>query len=93
MNGNIINSVNYPKCDMGICSTEGRIAIFHKNIVNMITKLTATLGNQNINISDMSNKSKGDFAYTMMDTESPITKETVEKLQAIEGVFRVRVVK
>lgn len=92
-NGNIINSVNYPNCDMGICDQAGRIAIFHKNVANMITKFTACFGENNINISDMTNKSKGEVAYTMLDVESKITQEIVDKLQNIEGVFRVRVVK
>lgn len=92
-NGNIVNSVNYPNCDMGICAQAGRIAIFHKNIANMITKFTACFGDDGINITDMMNKSRGEVAYTMMDLESPATKEMIEKLQAIDGVFRVRVVK
>ena len=92
-NGNIVNSVNYPACDMGICNKVGRVAIFHKNIANMITKFTACFGDAGINISDMTNKSRGEVAYTMMDIEAPATAEIVEKLNAIEGVFRVRVVK
>ncbi len=92
-NGNIINSVNYPNCDMGICTQAARIAIFHKNIANMITKFTALFGDSNINISDMTNKSKGDFAYTMIDSESADLDEITKKLEAIEGVFRVRRVK
>lgn len=92
-NGNIINSVNYPNCDMGVCAQAGRIAIFHKNIANMITKFTACFGDQGVNITDMMNKSKGEVAYTMLDLESPATDEMIEKLQSISGVFRVRVVK
>lgn len=92
-NGNITNSVNYPKCDMGICEQAGRVAIFHKNIANMITKFTACFGDNNINISDMTNKSRGEVAYTMLDIETPASKEIIEKLQSIDGVFRVRVVK
>ncbi len=92
-NGNIANSVNYPKCDMGICEQAGRVAIFHKNIANMITKFTACFGDNNINISDMMNKSRGEVAYTMLDIETPASKEIIEKLQSIDGVFRVRVVK
>jgi D-3-phosphoglycerate dehydrogenase len=92
-NGNIINSVNYPNCDMGICTQAARIAIFHKNIANMITKFTALFGDSNINISDMTNKSKGDFAYTMIDSESADLDEITKKLEAIDGVFRVRRVK
>ena len=92
-NGNIANSVNYPKCDMGVCEQAGRVAIFHKNIANMITKFTACFGDNNINISDMMNKSRGEVAYTMLDIETPASKEIIEQLQSIDGVFRVRVVK
>ena len=92
-NGNIKNSVNYPACDMGICNKAGRVAIFHKNIANMITKFTACFGDNGINITDMMNKSRGEVAYTMMDLEAPATAEIIEKLNAIDGVFRVRVVK
>ncbi len=92
-NGNIVNSVNYPNCDMGICTQAGRVAIFHKNIANMITKFTACFGDEGINITDMTNKSKGEVAYTMLDLEKPAEKAMIEKLQSIKGVFRVRVVK
>lgn len=92
-NGNIINSVNYPKCDMGLCTQAGRIAIFHKNITNMITKFTACFGDNGINISDMMNKSKGEVAYTMLDIETPASEEIINKLSSIDGVFRVRVIK
>lgn len=92
-NGNIINSVNYPKCDMGVCSQAGRVAIFHKNIANMITKFTACFGDNGINISDMTNKSKGEVAYTMLDIETAASEDIIKKLQSIDGVFRVRVVK
>ncbi|MDE5909293.1 MAG: phosphoglycerate dehydrogenase [Lachnospiraceae bacterium] len=92
-NGNIVNSVNYPNCDMGICTQAGRVAIFHKNIANMITKFTACFGDEGINITDMTNKSKGEVAYTMLDIEKPADDEIISKLKAINGVFRVRVVK
>ncbi len=92
-NGNIINSVNYPNCDMGVCTQAGRVAIFHKNIANMITKFTACFGDQGINITDMTNKSKGKVAYTMIDTEEAVDTDIVHKLESIKGVFRVRVIK
>ena len=92
-NGNIRNSVNYPACDMGVCSQAGRIAIFHKNIANMLNQFTAVIGEKNINISDMTNKSRGEVAYTMLDIENAATQDLVESLQKIDGVFRVRVVK
>ena len=92
-NGNIRNSVNYPACDMGICTKAGRIAIFHKNVANMITQFTAAIGGKGINISDMTNKSRGEVAYTMIDMESTPTQEMIDVLEKIDGVFRVRIVK
>ena len=92
-NGNIRNCVNYPACDMGICTKAGRVAIFHRNIANMITKFTAEFGEKGINISDMANKSRGEVAYTMLDVEEAPTEEIIRALEAIGGVFRVRIVK
>lgn len=92
-NGNIKNSVNYPACDMGICENAGRVCINHKNIPNMIGQYTSKLAQFNINISDMINKSKGDYAYTILDTESPITTDVVNELASIDGVLKIRVVK
>lgn len=92
-NGNIKNSVNYPACDMGVCTKAGRVAIFHKNIANMITKFTAEFGDKGINISDMTNKSRGEVAYTMMDVEAAPTADIIEALEKIDGVFRARIVK
>lgn len=92
-NGNIKNSVNYPNCDAGICATAGRITICHKNIPNMLTQFTATFSLTNVNISDMVNKSRGEYAYTVLDVEAPITAQAVEKLAAIPGVLKVRIVK
>lgn len=92
-NGNIVNSVNYPNCDMGICSNAGRIAIMHKNVANMISRFTGIFGESGFNISDMTNKSKGEYAYTMLDLDDPATDEIVKKLEEVDGVIRVRVVK
>ena len=78
---------------MVVCSNVGRVAIMHKNVANMITKFTASFGDLGINISDMVNKSKGEYAYTMLDVEVAISDEIVQKLEAIDGVIRVRVVK
>ena len=91
--GNIMNSVNYPNCDMGVCTQIGRVAIFHKNIANMITQFTGCFGEANININNMMNKSRGEYAYTMMDIDAEATDEMIQSLAAIEGVYRVRVVK
>ena len=92
-NGNIKNSVNYPALDMGVCTKAGRVAVFHKNIANTITKLAGVFGEVNVNISDMSNKSRGDYAVSMFDIEEPATEDVLNKLASIDGVFRVRVVK
>ena len=92
-NGNIKNSVNFPNCDMGTCAAVGRIAICHKNIPNMISQFTKILGAEGLNIADMTNKSKGEYAYTLIDLESTASREALDELKAIEGVSRVRVVK
>ena len=92
-NGNIKNSVNYPNCDMGVCRMASRVAVLHLNIPNMIGQVTGILAAGNVNISDMTNKSRDKYAYTLLDLESPIDEGTVEKLRAIKGVLRVRVVK
>lgn len=92
-NGNIRNSVNYPACDMGVCSNVGRVAVLHKNIANMITQFTAAFGEAGINISDMTNKSRGEYAYTLMDIAAAADEKILARLNSIDGVFRVRVVK
>lgn len=92
-NGNIKNSVNFPNCDMGICMAVGRIAIAHKNVPNMISQFTKILGSEGLNIADMTNKSKGEYAYTLIDLESAASKEALEELKNVEGVCRVRVIK
>lgn len=90
-NGNIRNSVNYPNCDLGICSAESRLAIYHRNVKKMISRFADVLSDTNI--KNMSNTSKGDFAYTLFDLDSRVTPEVVAQLKEIEGVVKVRVVK
>ena len=92
-NGNIKNSVNYPACDMGVCSKEGRVAVCHKNIPSVISNITAVFGSAGINISDMTNKSRNDYAYSLFDIDNKPNAEVVEKLAAVDGVIKVRVVK
>lgn len=92
-NGNIIHSVNFPANNMGICTTAGRIGILHRNIAGMIGQYTTILGAENINVADLSDKGKGEYAYALIDVDSPVTESVVEKLCAIDGVLRVRVVK
>ena len=92
-NGNITNSVNFPTCDMGICTKAGRIAILNRNIPNTLSKFTSAMAKENINISDMVNRSKGAYAYTMLDLDSPASDEVLEHLAQLEGVLRVRRIK
>lgn len=92
-NGNIINSVNYPNCDMGVCTKAARITILHKNIPNTLGQFTAVLAKENINISDLINRSKGEFAYTMLDLDEAPTEDAIECLEKVEGVVRVRVIR
>lgn len=92
-NGNIKNSVNYPNCDAGVCSTAGRITIAHKNVPNMLTRFTALFSKDGVNIENMMNKSRGDYAYTILDICSDSTDEVVKELEAMDGVIRVRVIK
>ena len=92
-NGNIVHSVNYPDNNMGACTTAGRIGILHKNVAGMIGQYTTLLGEAGINVADLSDKGKGEYAYAIIDVDSPVTEDVVEKLSAIDGVVRVRVIK
>ncbi len=92
-NGNIKSSVNYPNCDMGVCKMPARVAVLHRNIKGLISKYATVMGDADINISDMTNKSRGDYAYSLLDLESPVTPQVVEALKAIDGVLKVRVIK
>ncbi len=92
-NGNIVNSVNYPNCDMGICQAEGRITILHRNIPNSLGRFTAAIAADNVNIDGLVNKSRGEYAYTMLDFDQHPSQEVVEHLKQVEGVLRVRVIK
>lgn len=93
-NGNIKNSVNYPACDMGAVR-EGlsRVAVLHANVPNMIGQIANILGEAGVNISDMTNKARGEYAYTLLDLNQSVSEEALEQIAAIEGVRRVRVVK
>ena len=89
--GNIKNSVNYPNCDMGYPGDNKRITLLHHNIPNMIGQITGVLAKDNMNIADMSNKSKGSYAYTMIDVDSDIPESVKKDLEAIDGILRVRI--
>lgn len=92
-NGNIVNSVNYPKCDAGICSTEGRITVAHKNMPKMLNQFTNIISAEGINIDHMTNKSRGEYSYCVFDIDSASSQELADKLAAISGVLKVRIVK
>lgn len=89
--GNIRNSVNLPDAEM---TAEGtKVCLIHKNIPTIISQITAALGSEKINIENMLNKSKKDYAYTMIDVTGEVTDSVVSMLQGIEGVIRIRVIK
>lgn len=90
-NGNIVNSVNYPNCNLGDLESEARITVHHKNLPNMIGQLTSILAGEDYNIVNMLNKSKGAWAYSMLDVEKKPTKDIIKRMREIDGVVRVRV--
>ena len=92
-NGNIVNSVNYPNCDMGICNKVSRVTILHGNIPNSLSRFTSIISAEGINISDLLNRSRGEHAYTMLDLDHVPSQTVIDMLQKIEGVYRVRVIK
>ena len=92
-NGNIVNSVNFPNCEMGVCHTAGRITILHRNIPNSLSRFTTAMASENINIDGLMNKSRGDYAYTMLDLDHAPSQHAVEELKKIDGVLRVRIIK
>ena len=89
-NGNIVHSVNFPDCSMGACTTAGRIGILHRNVKGMLSQYTTVLGDAGINIDAMANKSKGDYAYAILDVDTSVTEDVIEKLKSTEGVLGVR---
>lgn len=92
-NGNIAHSVNYPDCNLGICQSACRLAIHHKNIKNMISQFSKIFGDADMNISNMVNKSRGEYAYSLFDLEQEIDSSVLEQIRQIQGVLKVRVIK
>ena len=92
-NGNIINSVNFPTIDMGICTKASRILLLHRNIPNSLGQFTSVVARDNLNISDLLNRSKGSYAVTMLDLDTPASQAVLDDLRSIEGVLRVRLIK
>ncbi|HCW23640.1 MAG TPA: 3-phosphoglycerate dehydrogenase [Lachnospiraceae bacterium] len=92
-NGNIRHSVNLPDCDAGVCQYASRLTVIHRNVASMISRFSTIMGDAKINIAEMTNKSRGEYAYTIMDLDSAPTEDVIAKLQSAEGVIRVRLVK
>ena len=80
-------------CDMGECTTRGRVAVLHKNSKGMIGHFSSIFGQFDINIANMTNKSKGDYAYSMFDIDVPMSEEAVEKMKEMNGVIKIRIIK
>ncbi len=91
-NGNIANSVNFPACDMGVCTKPCRVTILHRNIPNTLSQFTSAMAKEDINISDMLNRSKGAYAYTMLDLDHMPSEKAIADMKQINGVLRVRVI-
>ncbi len=91
-NGNIHHSVNYPDCDMGICNSVCRVAINHKNIKNMIGQFASVFGESDMNIANMANQSRGEYAYSLFDLDTQVTDEVIGRIAHIDGVLKVRVI-
>lgn len=90
--GDILNSVNLPNCSLQM-NGNGRITVIHKNVPNMIAQFTKIFSDVGLNIADLINKSKKDVAYTIINTDDVITNDLVDKLNAIDEVIKVRVIK
>lgn len=91
-NGNIQNSVNFPTVSLGLCSTKARLVVLNKNIPAMLGKITGILADMNINISDLINRSKGDYAVTLVDVDSDINEAEIKKALDVKGIISVRVI-
>ena len=92
-NGNITNSVNYPETNAGTCGAEARVAILHRNIPAMLSGITSFFGNNGLNIENLINRARGQYAYTLVDISHKMPDDTTERLREISGVLRVRRVK
>ena len=92
-NGNIRHSVNYPECDMGVCTSGGRIAANHRNIPGILARITSVIVDEKLNITNIANKSRGSYAYTLIDTDEPIPQHVAERIAALSDILKVRIVK
>ena len=85
--------MNFPNCDMGVCTAAGRIVILHRNIPNSLSRFTTAVAAEGINIAGLMNKSRGEYAVTMLDLDHQASPEAAQDLKRIEGVLKVRVIK
>lgn len=90
-NGNIVNSVNFPNASMNAAGT--KVCILHKNVPNIIAQITSAVGDAGLNIDNMVNASKKDNAYTMLDVAGDVSDAVCEKISAVDGIIKVRVIK
>lgn len=93
--GNIVNSVNFPECSIGDLNpeAEARICILNKNIPSMLGKITGIMSDLNVNIRDLTNKSKGEFAVTLMDIDAEVTQDELKDALDIDGIIKIRILK
>ncbi len=91
-NGNIVNSVNFPACSMPK-TTPYRLVILHKNTPNILAQITSTVGAEKVNIANLSNQSRGEYAVTMLDVESEVKAEAIQNISDLKNVIKVRVIK
>ncbi len=91
-NGNIVNSVNFPTVSVPR-TAKTRVTIIHKNIPNVISRIASAVAEQGVNIDNMTNKSKGEYAYTMLDTDTDINDDAVNAITALDEVIRIRVIR
>jgi D-3-phosphoglycerate dehydrogenase len=88
--GNIKNAVNFPDCELDMLSGTKRIVVANRNIPNMVGQISTILAAESINIADMINRHKGDYAYNIIDVEGDVRPQLVERLRTIDGVIMVR---
>ena len=91
-NGNVVNSVNYPTCVMPV-TTAHRLVILHQNISNILAAITSAIGGEGINISNLSNKSRGDYAVTLVDVDEEVSSQSIKHLLNVDGIIKIRAIK
>ena len=90
-NGNIKNSVNFPNVIMERSGAQ-RLCVIHRNVPAVIASITTQLSNAGVNVENMTNKSKGEYAYTMVDVGSPVEGRVIDDIRALPGMIRIRAI-